>query len=264
MTLSQIDDYIDDVMNANKEALERERIRKINPELHTYQNSINLLVGKQGSGKTFSALREIIKISFADPNTHLLVIINKEGKPNDVTFDLLKHLFQIPVIFFSYSTAEENVKLILDYKRLYNTIKKDHLERQIEDNQVDEVFEVLHIDNFKRTFLNTVIYFEDCANNSLFKNPTQYFPQLVAKCRHNGLILFFASQFWKGLPVDLKANANTVYIFRDFSRQQLMYILRQTPLKHDIFSIYKTYLQLRDHDKLVMDSVKGSIIVDRS
>jgi hypothetical protein len=262
--LRDVDDYIDAVMDANKEVLEREQIQKINKDIHTYQNSINILVGKQGLGKTFTALREIIKISFADPNVHLLIIINKEGKANDVTFEILKHLFQIPVIFFSYGEAEEQVKLILDYKKLYNTIKQRHLENKIEDAQVEEIFEVLHIDNLARPFLNTVIYFEDCVNNQLFKKPTQYFPQLVAKTRHNGLILFFAAQFWKGLTGELKANANTIYIFRDFSRQQLLYIFQQTPLKHDLYKIYKTYHQLRDHDKLVIDTIKGNITVDRS
>jgi hypothetical protein len=219
-----------------------------------------LLVGKQGLGKTFTALREIIKISFADPNVHLLIIINKEGKPNDATFDLLKPLLQIPVVFFSYENAEAGVKKLLKYKRLYHTIKKGNLE----NDQVSEIFNALSISNFNKPFLNTVIYFDDCVNNQLFKKPTNYFPQLVAKCRHNGLILFFAVQFWKGLPTELKANASTIYIFRDFSSQQILYIFRQTPLKHDLYQVYELYRQLRGHEKLVIDTIKGQIIIDKT
>jgi hypothetical protein len=251
-------------MDDNRDVLDRERIKKIHEDLHTYQNSINLLVGKQGLGKTFTALREIIKISFADPCVHLLIIINKEGKANDATFELLKPLVQIPIIFFNYENAEAGVKTILEYKKLYNTIKKDSLEKDIENEQVYEIFTTLSISNFNKPFLNTVIYFDDCVNNQLFKKPTNYFPQLVAKCRHNGLILFFAVQFWKGLPTELKANASTVYIFRDFSSQQILYIFRQTPLKHDLYKVYELYRQLRGHEKLVIDIVKGQIIIDKT
>jgi hypothetical protein len=60
-----VDDAIDSIMEENHDQLFRESIQKIHPELHTYRNSINILVGKQGLGKSFSAFREIIKISFA-------------------------------------------------------------------------------------------------------------------------------------------------------------------------------------------------------
>jgi hypothetical protein len=171
---------------------------------------------------------------------------------------------QIPVIFFSYGDAEERVNKVLEYKKLYNTVKRDHLENDIEDDQVQEIYNTLSITDFHKPFLNTVIYFEDCVNNQLFKKPTNYFPQLVAKCRHNGLILFFAVQYWKGLPTELKANASTIYIFRDFSKQQILYIFHQTPLKHNLYHVYETYQRLRGHERLVIDAIKGQIIIDKT
>jgi hypothetical protein len=232
--------------------------------LHTYRNSINLLVGKQGLGKSFTAYREIIKISCTDPTAHLLIIINKDGKSNDATFNVLKDLFQIPVVFLSYELAEDQVRDILKYKDLYNRIKLEHLEDKIQDEQVEELCFVLQIKDLSQPYLSTIIYFDDCANNSLFKRPTQYFPQLIATCRHNGLTFFFASQFWKGMPTELKSNALTIYIFRDFSRQQLTYILQQTPLKYENTKVQSIYRTLREHDKLVVDVVTGRITVDKS
>jgi hypothetical protein len=263
-SLSAIDNLIDDVIYDNRDQLARESIKKIHRELHTYRNSINLLVGKQGLGKSFSAYREIIKIGATDPTTHMLIIINKDGKSNDATFNVLKHLFTIPVVFYPYDDAEEQVKDILRYKDLYNRIKLEHLEDKIQDEQVDEIQFVLKIPDLSQPFLNTIIYFDDCANNRLFKNPTQYFPQLIATCRHNGLTFFFASQFWKGMPTELKSNALTIYIFRDFSKQQLDYILQQTPLKYDKKRILDIYKNLTKHDKLVVDVVTGKITVDKS
>jgi hypothetical protein len=78
------------------------------------------------------------------------------------------------------------------------------------------------------------------------------------------LTFFFATQFWKAIPTELKSNAVTIYIFRDFSKQQVDYILHQTPLKYDKNKVYAYYQRLRDHDKLVVDTVSGSITVDKS
>jgi hypothetical protein len=264
MSLVELDRLIDKTLFDNREQLARERIQKIHPDLHTYRNSINILVGKQGLGKSFSAFREIIKISFADPTTHLLIIINKDGKSNDATFNVIKDLIQIPVVFFSYDDAVDQVKELLRYKDLYNRLKVEKIENEIEDQQVDEVCNVLQIRDLSLPFLNTIIYFDDCANNKLFKSSTMYFPQLIATCRHNGLTFFFASQFWRGMSTELKSNALTIYIFRDFSKQQLDYILQQTPLKYDKSKVLRIYQTLRQHDKLVVDVVTGRITVDCS
>jgi hypothetical protein len=262
MTLDVIDDYITRTIADNSDQLRREVIQKIHPDIHTYRNSINILVGKQGLGKSYTALKEIIKISFVDPNTHLLIIVNSQGASNDATFDVLKPCFRIPFIFVKYNDAENYVENFLRYKDLYNQIKTEHLENDIVDEQYQELCQVLHINSLQLPFLNTIIYFEDCANNKLFKQAASYFQHLVATCRHNGLTFFFATQFWKGIPTDLKANATTVYIFRDFSKQQVNYILQQTPLKHENRRVYAIYQKLRNHDKLVVDTITGKIILD--
>jgi hypothetical protein len=264
MSLEVIDDMINQTINENSSKLFREVIQKIHPDINTYTNSINILVGKQGLGKSYTALREIIKISYVDTTTHLLLVINKSGSSNDATFNVLQKCFRIPFVFLKYDDAEIYVRNLLKYKDLYNKIKNEHLENLIEDDQIKELFEVLYINSFNIPFLSTIIYFEDCANNKLFKKPSMYFPQLIATCRHNGLTFFFATQFWKGVPTELKSNATTIYIFRDFSRQQFLYILQQTPLKYEVRKICETYQKLKNHDKMIVDTIKGVIILDQT
>jgi hypothetical protein len=264
MSLDIIDDIINQTISDNRDQLRREKVKKLHPEVNTYRNSINILVGKQGSGKTYSALREIIKISYVDPTSHLLLVINNSGVSNDATFNVLEPCFRIPYKFIKYDDAEDYVRNLILYKDLYNKIKTNHLENEIVDEQVRELFEVLHLNSLNLPFLNTIIYFEDCANNKLFKKSTMYFPQIVATCRHNGLTLFFSTQFWKGVPTELKANATTIYVFRDFSKQQINYILQQTPLRHDKDKVYRQYQKLRSHDKLIVDTVSGSITIDQT
>jgi hypothetical protein len=253
---------IEATISRGKKQLKRENIGKINPQLHTNYNSINILVGRQNSGKTYSVLKEIIKISHIDPKTHMLIYVTKNGEANDVTFETLKNLINLPVVFTSQDNAEKVVKSILEYKQLYNRVKAEHLENKIIDEQVQELRDSLMIKDLRQPFLHTILFFEDTANSPLFKKPTQFFPQLVAKCRHVGCSFFFAVQFWKSLPTELKANVSTIYIFPSYSKQQLHYILYQIPLSETFDVIYEIYQKLGPHDKIIVDAINGNIQVE--
>jgi uncharacterized protein YdhG (YjbR/CyaY superfamily) len=256
--INAIDNVVGQTMEENSDVLAREVNEKYDPNLCTYKNSINILVGKQGLGKSYTVYKEVIKISHVDPSVHVFIVINKDGEPNDTTYEVLKHLFRIPVIFISYDDAEEFVSNMLKYKILYNTIKQKHLESKIVDTQIKELYQFLYISDLSQPYLNTIIYFEDCANNKLFAKPKLYFPGLIATCRHNNLTFFFATQFWKGLTTELKSNLTLVYIFRDYSKQQIQVILNQTPLKHDINTVYQRYRRLINHEKMVIDTYTGA------
>jgi hypothetical protein len=192
----------------------------------------------------------------------MLIYVTKDGRANDVTYESLKNLIQIPVVFTSQDEAEKLVKTILEYKQLYNRIKLEHLENKIVDEQVRELKQVLMIPNLVQPFLHTIIFFEDSANNPLFKKPTLFFPQLIAKCRHVGVSFFFAVQFWKSLPTELKANLSTIYIFPSYSKQQLHYILYQIPLSKSFDQIYSAYQRLNEHDKIIVDCRTGEIHIN--
>ena len=87
--------------------------------------------------------------------------MSKYGTQTDKTFESLKHLIQIPIIYVKYVDEEDKKKdsiqvfsKIQCYKRLYEQIKNEHLEDKIEDEQREELFDVLHINSFNQsTFL---------------------------------------------------------------------------------------------------------------
>ena len=83
---------------------------------------------------------EIIKISRVSPRTHLLTYINKDRGANAPTFESLKELITIPIVYVAEKDAEEYVKDILKWKMLYNYIKENNLEDKIEDKQMDTMF----------------------------------------------------------------------------------------------------------------------------
>ena len=128
--------------------------------------------------------------------------------------------------------------------------------------QMQTMFQKLHIDNLDFTTLHTLIFFEDAANCKLFNRSTNYFNQLFTRLAHVQCSVFIAVQFWKSLPTEIKSNAGTVFIFPNFSKEQLRYILRQVPLPEEFERIYEKYQQLRDQQKLIVDINNQQLFIE--
>ena len=177
-------DSIDDEMMINlyEKPIKREELTKI-PNTNTYVNSVNVFVGRQRTGKTYSAIKEIIKISRYHPETHLLVYINKDGKPNDDTFECTKDLINCSIIYISYDNMVRYLKQLLDYKYTYNRIKDLHLEAELPQKHMNELSENLGIFDLKREYLHTLILLEDATQFMKSKN-ADYVNDLMTKCRH--------------------------------------------------------------------------------
>ena len=248
-----VDDLINECINKNKDIVNNSLIKKIHPSINIYYNSVNIFVGKQGSGKTFSCISEIIKISQLKKGAHLLVYITKYGDESDITFESLKELIRIPIVYVKQDDAEEYVKNLLDYKHLYYEVRNKGLENKIIDEQKNEIFDTLYIEDFDNEMLHTLIMFEDIANNQLFKNDTSYFNHLLTTCRHNHISFFLNIQFWKSLSTNIKSNVSTVFIFGTFSKQQLRYILYQIPLNITFDELYEKYKYMNKNNKIIVD-----------
>ena len=249
----------------NNESIETEAITKIHPEINCYYNSVNLFVGRQSSGKGFQALTEIIKISRVSPITHLLIYVSKYGTQSDKTFESLKHLIKIPILYVKYEDKDDRDKdsvqvfsKVMCYKRLYDEIKTNHLEDEIDEQQKQELFDVLHINSFEQPTLHTLILLDDCANNSLLL-PKAFFAEALAVCRHNHTSFFLTVQYFKSVSTTIKANVSTIFIFGLYSKQQLNVMLYQIPTHYTFEEIYELYKQLEKHDCLIVDVNTGDI-----
>lgn len=258
--LDDIDDLVDIVMEENKDELEAEFIKDIDPRLNTKYNSLNLYVGRPGSGKTFSCIKEIVKISTVAKDIHMLIYISKSGQPHDPTFEAIKQLIQIPIEYVKEEDAEKTVRIILHYKKLYHQIKANGYENQIKDSQLNDIMNILHINNFNQQHLNTLIMFEDAANSPLFKNSGSYFNDLIKRRRHSDVrcTMFILFQAWKNTTTEIKSQADSIIIFPNFSKQQLHYILYQCPIG-DFDSIWLSYHKLPKYHKLIVNACDGAI-----
>ena len=261
-SIENVDELAKICINNNKNAVDNASIGRIHPNIHTYYNSVNIFVGPQGSGKTYSAMTEIIKISKVDPYAHLLVYFSKEGANTyDPTVESLKILLDVDIVYVRYDEAVDFVKKLLAYKALYDEIKNGHLESKIEQSQVDELYEVLHIKSFSAPILHTMFLFDDVSNNILFKQDSSYCNSLVSICRKIHTSFFMTIQYWKGVSPNIKANVTSAFIFGRFSKQQFRYICSQIATSIPFDELYSRYSQLNASDKLIINNRTNEVDV---
>ena len=258
----ELDAAIYSCLQMNKQHINKEKLQCIHKDCNVMYNSVNVLCGRQGSGKTFTSMKESIKISMLSPETHLLVIVCKDETSTDPTIESLKPLLQIPVVYVKGDEAVAYVQNLLEYKRFYDFIKSEHLENKIVDEQVEEVFEVLHISDWKRKWLHTLILFNDIAKSKLLKRADGYFNQLFPICRHIQCSFFLNVQFWKSIQTEIKANITTAFIFGGFSRQQFLYIIHQLPVSVGSDELFDVYKHLNKNEKIIINCETTDIAVE--
>jgi len=242
-----------------KNILSHSLITKIEPS-YCYYNSVNIAVGNQESGKTFAMIREMAKISRVSRNTHLLIYANKTGGTTDKTFEAQKDKIHIPIIYLSHDQLEDFLKEFLEWKELYNEIHKNNLGDKIVEKQKKELFERLHINDFSRPVLHTLIYIEDASETPILKKKKSYIKELMTQCRHINCSFFLIIHFWKALEdPGIKTQVTTLSVFGGYCKQQITYILSQIFTSADRDEVWANYKRLRKHEKMVIDSRAGTV-----
>ena len=142
-----IDDEMNKAYHRNELRIKNESIRPIANGIYSYYNSLNILVGQQGKGKSHIMLRDIIQISrMKNANFHLIVYVSRNGSINDATFESQRELIQLPIKVISDSNAEEYLKQLDLYKELYNKYSSTP-KITINEKKMNEMFTSINLVN---------------------------------------------------------------------------------------------------------------------
>ena len=219
---------VSEILNNQKNDMVGAFIEDIHPDINVKYNSVNVIVGKQGQGKTVIALQEIIKIGVMDTH-HLLIYVTKDGNESDRSFLALRQLIEpfIPILTVSENDAQKTIEKIIQRKNKYYMIKRNHLEDRLDDpnlkfslDDLQDIFDKLYIDDFDRDYLHTIVLFDDISNSKLFANESSYFSQLIRRCRHINFSFFLLIQGWKVLKPHIKNEISTLFIYPCFNKKQ--------------------------------------------
>ena len=254
-----IDEEMSRAYQRNESRINNESIRPIANGIYSFYNSLNILVGNQGRGKSHVMLRDVIQMSrMNNANFHLVVYVSRNGSINDATFESQRELIQLPIKVVSDSNAEEYLKQLDLYKELYNKYSSTP-KIAINEKKLNEMFNFLHITKLGKpnTPLNTIILLEDFLKSKLIKS--SYFVNAISQLRHKNFIVYVNIQFFKALTTEWKNNCTSFFIFSGFSRQQLSYIYHQVPFPIEFEELWQKYCQLSGHQFILINTRKNSI-----
>ena len=251
-SLRYVKNEVNDVLCQATNSRKGNHINELHPDINVRLNSVNVIVAKQGFGKTVVALEEIIKLSRIKNDIekfHLLVYVTKNGDENDNSWQLLKGMIEIPYITVSEENVEGYVKELISAKNLYYKVRRENLIDKIDDGQKQDMLDFLHIDSFDNEFLHTIVLFDDISNSKLFRDGATYFSQLIRRCRHVNMSFFLLIQNWRGLIPSVKNEITTLFIFPSFSVRQIQYIYSQSASNLSSKEFSNMYLELSNYKK---------------
>ncbi len=258
LSLTQISNQlIMESLNENKERLKKGNITTIHPEIFLKYSSINVFLGKQGKGKTFTMNKELVKLSLINTDVHLIVIATKDGRV-DETFETIKDNITIDFIYVSYDEIVDYLQDLIFHKMIYDKIRNEQLMNKIDNKQITEVLGFLHLEDFSLSSLQEIIIFDDAAYKAILTNPSSQIISMIHEARHYKLIFCFCVQGIKAIPLPIKEQMTTLFLFSGFITQKLFTIFSQSGITNVDYQEFRDiYRTLGERDFLLVDCRKG-------
>ena len=210
---------------------------EIHPEINFCYNSILLVIGKTGSGKTFNVNNELVALKYI-PND-IIGVIYVSNNPNDMTIQKLRELIEIPVKTISYNESEDYIVNLRKYIQAYDRIKSEKLEDMLSEECKKDILSNLDLSDFERKNIYHVIIYDDAMN--VFKKPNSKEFKMLFEYRHFKTTYILMMQSMKGLTTEIKAQIGGLWLFGGFNRQQFSYMFNQlsSPIeKERLWEIY--------------------------
>ena len=243
-----IDDIIDYELNTGRKKL----ISKISDNINFKYNSFNIFLGKQGTGKTTSILKELMKLSTIKNDYHLIIYVSNNS--SDDTFNKLKNYINIPIVKTDYQHLNQQFEQLIKLKDTYNKMIDGEIPKS------DEILANLYINDFSKDRLHTFILMDDAA--FVLKNENNPWFKWLCQLRHLNTTVSLCLQIWKSINPSLKSQITSINIFKGYSRQQLNFIYQQIAVDVDFNEFMRMYNKLNTRQKLIIDCVEGEIRID--
>ena len=243
-----IDDIIDYELNTGRKKLKS----KISDNINFKYNSFNIFLGKQGTGKTTSILKELMKLSTIKNDYHLIIYVSNNS--SDDTFNKLKNYINIPIIKTDYQHLNQQFEQLIKLKDTYNKMIDGEIPKS------DEILANLYINDFSKDRLHTFILMDDAA--FVLKNENNPWFKWLCQLRHLNTTVALCLQIWKSINPSLKSQITSINIFKGYSRQQLNFIYQQIAVDVDFNEFMRMYNKLNTRQKLIIDCVEGQIKIN--
>ena len=243
MEMTTIDDEVDELINSEmRETSDEAMVSVIDDEIFFRRNSVNVIIGRRGSGKTFSLLREILKLLMLG-HTEYTQLFYVSDKYSDDSVAKLKPLLE-KYIQFNWVETKDALQLItaLEYGKA-NMNEPEFRESLNAQSLGDSVMP------------NTILFFDDCI--SVFSK-TDSLAKKLYQNRQSRITVFLGLQDVNGLNSSMKANMDSLMLFGGFSAHKFSLLTYQMP---PISLTFERYARLGPKDCVIVDFASGNIVV---
>ena len=249
-----INEYVNDLLDyeLNKDTSNK-LISYIDKDINFKYNSFNICIGKQGTGKTTSILKELIKLSMKNIDSYHLIIYVSNNSFDD-TFNNLYKYINIPVVKTDYEHIDKQYEQLIKLKDIYNKM----IDGEIENDK--NILEALYINNFNLKRLHTLILMDDAA--FVLKNEKSKWFKWLCQLRHLNTTIFMCIQMWKSINPSLITQITSIQLFPGYSRQQVNYIYNQICVDMKFDDLYDLYVKIHQKHKMIIDLVETTLKVD--
>ena len=244
--------------------LTQELQTEIDPNVYFRRNSVNLLVGKKGSGKTYTVFRECLKLKFIKNHryTKMLYVTNK---PDDPTYTRIAQLLPFPVQIVPYDEAVEAITQLSCAKAAIREMADKKISTaQLQDDAKEELEEILGESiNKPNQIYHSIVLLDDCqalfdhrtaANKDLWK--------LLFENRQPKITYFLNCQDPKGIDTSIKEALDAVWVFGKYFRYKFSYLIKYIPHDEKPAKLWKIYKDLNKNQALLlMNNDEGERII---
>ena len=225
----------------------------INDQIFLHYNSVNLVIGKRGSGKTYTTLREILKIpvELGDRNkfTQIHYITDKA---RDDTVEKFIPAFKKCGFYFNWVSTSNAEQLIRTLTALKGMISDpEWIAENEHDNEL--ACEALNCSPKTKGIPHTIIIFDDCIG--LFSKATSL-SKLLFENRQSRITYFLILQDVQGLSPSMKANIDSLTLFGGFPKHKFLTLFYQLP---PVDLDFDTYATLDSKDAVRIDYLESSV-----
>ena len=253
--MAQLRYYVNNMVNEELSHYDNSKDvqRVIHPDLEFVYNSINLLIGKRGSGKTYNVFKQIVTLcNVPDHDYHMFVYITKNE--NDNTYLKLQKLITIPTVIISYEQSLDTLRELRRQKILYQKIREGKIKNQ---ETIQSNMEYLHIQNYEKDNIHTLILYDDALNVFRTKNKGSEEYRMIFDNRHNRFTYFFCLQDPRSISTEIRDSIDKLWFFGGFGKLGYQSLMRTISHPFDPEKVYQYYRQIDRRAALLIDEIEG-------
>ena len=204
-----------------KENVKQESIiSQIHSELDFYYNSLNICVGKPGTGKTTLLMKQLMILNNVGHNYGLIIYLS--NTKDEFFLKTVQMFNKIPIV---HKTFEEGTECLDEY-----------------------------LNNEERNF-HIFVIIEDATG--LLEGRNYMWEQWLIKLRHLKMTVWINLHDWISISPKIREQVSCVFICKGFGKQKCSIIFRQLNLPYEAKVIYGIYCQIRDFQYLKIDNIKN-------